>query len=291
MPTQQLHVVFATDDNYAVGAAVAGNSVRIGLRGRSCDLAFHVVDSGLTPAGRDYLTRALGRAGTVTVHAVADHLQLTHAASHAFGHWSSATLGRLHLGDVLPDDVRRAVYLDADVLVLGDLTEFHALDLGGNGIGACLDQVTPQRSMVLGERVTVRDHGARSPGYFNAGVLLVDMDVWRRRRITERATEIFRRYGTDLGYVDQDVLNYLFSGRWTRLPGHWNRLVAHDGAADGGREEHLTRREGVLHFNGVKKPWRDDYPDVALRRLYVEYQQASALPPPPTRPEVASPAG
>jgi lipopolysaccharide biosynthesis glycosyltransferase len=279
MPADQLHVVFATDDAYAVGVAAAGNSARISLGGKSCDLTFHIIDAGLSPAGRGYLTDALSSAGRVAIHTVPDHLVLSTRRKW----WTSAALGRLHLGDVVPDGVRRVIYLDADTLVLGDLTELQAMDLAGNGIGACINEVGPDRSMILGESASVLEHGARPPGYFNTGVLLVDMDLWRACRITEHAKEIFNRYGPDIRYVDQDVLNYLFSGRWTRLPGVWNKLVEHSvhGKFGNGRLDYLTRREGVVHFIGKEKPWRDDFPRNALRRLYAEYVAAGSLPAPP----------
>jgi lipopolysaccharide biosynthesis glycosyltransferase len=274
MSRGRIDVVFAIDGSYAVPAAVVGHSIRAGLRNRSTAVRFHVIDGGLDAAGRRYVASALAEAGDVEVYDVPDRLLLPHRVKH----WTSAALGRLHVAAVLPEEVTRAVYLDADTLVLGDLTDLIDVDLGGRAVGAVINEVGADRSWTLADTAVYSDHGAEPPGYFNSGVLLIDMDRWRADGVTEQATRIYQRYGQQLRTHDQDILNIIFSGAWTPIAGEWNKLVEHSvhGRFGNGRLDYLTRREGIVHFIGGVKPWSVEFPPNSLRELYEQYSSALA---------------
>ncbi len=269
MSEAALDVVVAIDSHYAEPTAVLGRSIRAGLRDQATDLRFHVVDSGLDAAGRDLVADALGRVGGVEVYSVSEPMTLPHKIKH----WTSAALGRLHIGEVLPAEVTRAIYLDADILVLGDLTELRDVDLAGRTVGASINEVGAERSWVLGDTAVYSDHGAQAPGYFNSGVLAIDMDRWRADDVSGRAARIYETYGAELRTHDQDVLNIIFSGAWTPVPAKWNKLVEHSvhGRFGNGRLDYLTERDGLVHFIGGTKPWHDDFPPNALRALYEEF--------------------
>ncbi|GLZ38117.1 glycosyltransferase family 8 protein [Actinokineospora sp. NBRC 105648] len=278
MPNPQQHgahaeIVFAIDDNYVRPAAVAARSIRAGLRDPAARPRFHIIDGGLSAAGRTEVAERVGAHGDVLVHRLTDMVRLP---QEMIKHWTSSALGRLYVGDVLPADVHRAVYLDVDTLVLGDLTELLDVDLGGRTLGASLNEVGGERSWRLGETAVYSDHGAEAPGYFNSGVLLIDVDRWRADGVTARAVELYRRYGDQFRTHDQDVLNILFSGDWVPFPEKWNKLVEHSvhGRFGNGRLDYLTEPDGLVHFIGGVKPWHDEFPPNSLRALYREYQDA-----------------
>ncbi|RKN44905.1 glycosyltransferase family 8 protein [Streptomyces hoynatensis] len=269
MPQQALNVVFAIDDLYLPGVVATARSVRRGA-GERTPIRFHVIDAGLSPAGRGAVEERLGPLGEVTVHQVPDRLVMP---QHKW--FTSATLGRLHLGSVIPEDVARVLYLDADTLVLEDPSRLYHTDPGPGGLAAVVNEVGPTRSLVLSEDGTAeqREHGAAPPGYFNAGVLLVDMNVWRAEDMTGRGIRLFERYGRTLRDLDQAVLNILFSGRWRSLPMKWNKMIEHRrlGKFGNGRLDYLTRREGIVHYVGQVKPWHEGFPQNPLRALYAEF--------------------
>ena len=168
------------------------------------------------------------------------------------GHVSWATYARFLLGELLPLDAQAVLYLDSDLIVVGPL----------NGI---LDRsaVTPEdtRSIV---RAVPRDSGHhleefgfRSDRYFNAGVLLVDLEQWRREGIQDQLFERAEQLFGKLHLWDQDVLNLVLEGRWSELPGHFNETALETKSADA----------RIVHFVGGTKPWmvggqhpyRDDY--------------------------------
>jgi lipopolysaccharide biosynthesis glycosyltransferase len=268
-------IVFAIDGNYAEPAIVAGTSIRANLTDSQARLRFHVLDGGLDGDSHRRVADALGRLGEVEIYPVPDPMLLPRPVKH----WTSAALGRLHVGTILPRDVTRAVYLDADTLVLGDISELLAFDLKGHTVGASINEVGANRSWKLGETAVYSDDGAAAPGYFNSGVLLMDMVRWRADGITERAREIYQRYGSQLRTHDQDVLNIIFSGAWIPIPEKWNKLVEHSvhGRFGNGRLDYLTRREGIVHFIGGVKPWHAEFPRNSLKEVYEEFAASDPL--------------
>lgn len=269
-----IDVVFAIDDNYATATTIVAHSIKANLREQATPLRLHVIDGGLGTEGRAEVRAGLGVVGEVVIHSVEGHFQLPQAK---IKHWTSAALGRLHVGTVLPDDLHRVIYLDADTVVLGDLSELIEEDLGGQAIGAVLNEVGGDRSWQLKDTAVYSDHGAPAPGYFNSGVLLLDMDRWRAEGVTERIDELYGRYGAQLRTHDQDVLNIVFAGAWHEIPEKWNKLVEHSrhGRFGNGRLDYLTEPDGIVHFIGDVKPWHDEFPGNALKNLYASYARAA----------------
>lgn len=262
--------MLAIDDNYVPGAAVVARSARVEMCDARTNLVFHVIDCDLGVESRTEVTDALGRYGHVRFHRVPHRLRLQGRSLW----YSDAILARLHVAEVIPPDVSRLLYLDADLLVREDLTTLYEYDLGENALGAVLNGFAPNRSLLI------TDDGARQiqtgavpPGHFNSGVLLMDMRRWRAEGITQRAIEMHRRYGADTPHGDQDILNHIFAGRWTPLPDKWNKMIDHPvlGKFGAGRMDELTRREGIVHYVGAVKPWHAEFPDNPLRLMYERY--------------------
>jgi len=164
-------------------------------------------------------------------------------------HISTATYARFLIPRVLPKGVRRLLYLDADILVLDSLMPILELDLDGAVLGAVVD-----------ERLTAHIQAGKTslPGlprvreYFNAGVLLIDLDLWREERISERALE-YLEHNPDSPYSDQDALNVACDGRWKKLGSRWNYYQI-----DLERplsELDASQRPSIIHFQGWSKPW------------------------------------
>ena len=59
-------------------------------------------------------------------------------------------------------------------------------------------------------------------GYFNSGVLLIDLKQVREGRLFTKALAFIVEHGSALRFTDQDALNYVFWNRWLRLPMRWN---------------------------------------------------------------------
>ncbi|MGR7000730.1 glycosyltransferase family 8 protein [Yinghuangia aomiensis] len=139
------------------------------------------------------------------------------AAGPIFGWVTGAVYLRLTLGEVLAD-VPRALYLDVDTLVLGDLRPLLQYDLDGALFGAVRDAQNP----VVGAGIALPgwaglDGVQNGRDYFNSGVLLLDLDGCRRAGLFDAARDFLTKHPDEVRLWDQDALNVAAADRWRRL--------------------------------------------------------------------------
>ena len=116
--------------------------------------------------------------------------------------WTYMTLTRLALTEILPEE-HRAVWLDVDTIVTEDIGELFDMDLQGNLIGAAVEIF----------------RGAKPFTYYNAGVLLMDLDALRKGKAEDLIRTVNRR---KLDFPDQDAINLRMQGEILRIPADYN---------------------------------------------------------------------
>jgi len=168
--------------------------------------------------------------------------------------YGMAAYQRLSLADYLPSNVHRAIYLDADTIVLDDIALLWEIDLGGNGLAA-VENLSPK---------ACRAFKFDRQDYFNSGVLLIDIDKWRAMDVFSQSLHFINKNKETLHFIDQCTLNAVFSKQWTRLSLRWNQQADIFGVrkkyADGcgySRADmtDAIRTPGVVHYIGRQKPW------------------------------------
>lgn len=176
---------------------------------------------------------------------------------------------RLFLPELLPD-VDRVLYLDCDVLVREPLDDLCAMALDGAPLAA-VRNVFDASHRTHASGLSLRD----PPGYFNSGVLLIDLAKWRRDGLSAQILNLVKGRSAALLFPDQDALNLVFDGRWLPLHPRWNCQNSFfyfgDAATVVGRTalSEAVHNPGIIHFEGgeLAKPWhylcknpfRDEY--------------------------------
>jgi lipopolysaccharide biosynthesis glycosyltransferase len=194
------------------------------------------------------------------------------------GFTREATWYRVLLPELLPD-VERILYLDADLIVLDSLAPLWELDLAGSYVAAVTNVLEP----VYAERP--RELGIADGAYFNAGVLLMNLDELRRDGCQEALVEYARANAERLVWRDQDALNVVLGERRLELHPRWNcmnSVVAFPHAAavlGADRVEEARRDPAIRHFEGPgdNKPWHLLCPWPG-RELYREHRRATPWP-------------
>ncbi len=171
---------------------------------------------------------------------------------------------RVLIPDLFPDE-DRALYLDCDVTIIGSLRELFKVDLGDFALAAMPDSV---RGAV--EEEIVR-HGTDFGGqYFNSGVILIDIQEWRRRQITESALAYARGNTGRLRYWDQSALNYALQGNFYKLSDTWNFYNPMDFSAE--------KDIRILHHTHFERPWNSVYSPFLELHKYHRSQTPWPLP-------------
>lgn len=174
---------------------------------------------------------------------------------------------RLLAGEVLPRDVRRVLWLDADIVVRGSLRELYDVDYGQNALVAC----GYGKHMHKDVRAACAELGLSPAGYVNAGVMLVNLDAWREIDLRQRAREVLDS-GVPLRYADQDLVNLVFAWRIGQVDsGVWNLRTN----AELQDEELLRARNEarIVHWCGKAKPWM--FSDAPLADVWLDWYERS----------------
>lgn len=200
-----------------------------------------------------------GRQNGVTIEIVAYSAPET--LRETKGRWSKATLARLFMDGLLPADLDRLLYVDADVLVDAPIDPLWSVDLGGNLLGAVEDYL-----MAFPEKAERRESQlglAYGPLYFNAGVLLFDWQRCLAENVLAQTRDLLSDPTRTFEANDQDVLNIVFQGRWLPLEHRWNTQT---GIAS------FVERPTIFHFTGRRKPWQTsrNWSHRAFVRFYYE---------------------
>ena len=165
--------------------------------------------------------------------------------------------------EVFPD-LDKLIFLGTDMVINLDIGELWAYDLdtvgGGYGFGA-----VPEIKPLPGFRLC-RDNLVKDENYFNADVLLLNPSFFRENfdRLLEGCRFIYENR-SKYPFLDQDVLNYLFSENYLKLPHRFNDTVQ-DIRKHAPKPHHIEK--AIYHFAGAKPDLNTD--DV-FNRLYFEY--------------------
>jgi lipopolysaccharide biosynthesis glycosyltransferase len=246
-------VVLAADDRYARPLAVVLRSLLENV-GPARRPVVYVLSDGMTVDSKARIFRIAQRANAANLIRWVDMESELPREPQGAGHLSRATYARLLMPRLLPLYVERALYLDTDVLVRGDVTELLRLELDGRPIAAARD--------VMFAKVP---HPTLGPvtDYFNAGVLVIDLDAWRTSGFPERVLACAEQRD-DLRFADQDAM-HVVGTEWQELEPQWNVQLGFLWGPERSahfREERvrLTRDARIMHFTGSAKPWFFDSP-------------------------------
>lgn len=183
--------------------------------------------------------------------------------------WIYATYIRLLLGELLPDDVKQVLYMDSDMIIRGSLEFILQYSLQDKVVGAVLDKyITNDVKNGLGLE--------SCDPYFNAGILLINLELWRKEGVGDRCIDFLQKNCEANAMADQNALNVILKGRYDLLPLSYNvdgymLLLPYQKAKNIMEQpvipyysendyEEARKHPTIIHFIGwyIDKPWTRD---------------------------------
>jgi lipopolysaccharide biosynthesis glycosyltransferase len=218
-------------------------------------LAFHILNSSLTAESKKKI-ESIRELCDFDLEYIRLDENSTGGMQVRDAHISIETCYRLLIPALRPE-LGKAIYLDADIVVRHDLAELWRMDIGDCYAGVVEDML---------HKVKIENYDAIFPTrrYFNAGVLLLNLEKIRRDIPFARFVAIESRHRAALRHQDQDVLNIAFGGNVKYLPLKWNvnflffnpkwRFPKTLGFT---KADVVAAREdpAIVHFIGSHKPW------------------------------------
>lgn len=205
---EAIQIALASDANYFPGLLVTSVSLAQHAS-RDVALVFNVLDGGI---GEDKLDVLREKLSAVHPHTTLKVFVVDAAQFADFPEWnggSRLTYARLMLAGLLKD-ISRVVYTDVDFYWGADVAELWRDTRESHEVYACLD----------GWKTTLEREGNLAR-YFCAGMMVMDLVLWRNHRLAERAMDYMRSH--EVPFVDQSALNrvvedvVIFPPKWGRF--------------------------------------------------------------------------
>lgn len=264
-------LVYITDDGYVLPTAVSITSAALN---KAPDTVYDIYVIGYQLSnGLDEAFTLLNAPG-VRIHFLAYQTDraLENITSDAYV--TSTALLKFKIPDLLPE-LNKVIYIDGDTLVQKDLTALYETPLDGKAVGAVKDHAC----------IELFHDNMNLPTYFNSGVLLMDLAVWRRQNLGAQMMT-YKQTHDGLHYMDQDVFNLVLEDAYQKLPVIYNAMMPNfrgyavpmpDLNAFYGTDftdyADILNKAAIIHITNTYKPWL--YKDVYLSDMWLAYLKQS----------------
>ena len=252
---ETINILCAADNKYIPYCGIMLTSVF--ENNKDADVhAYVLIDEPLSKKNRVKMD-CLANRYKQTIHFVTvDNSMLQQYPTKDMPYWSIAMYYRLFAADLLPN-IDKILYFDCDIIVTGSLKGLYNIDLKDKAVTAAEDifTYTDIRQNTLGYPVNA--------GYFNSGVLLMNLTFWRKHNICRQCFHFLSQNYDKLSANDQDVLNAVLWDKRERLPLIYNYQLQFlskyffDLQNDEMRKEVLDSysKAVVIHYAYAIKPW------------------------------------
>ena len=256
---EAITLVSLADERYALALAVMGRSLCESLQSAR-RVMLYVVDGGIAADTKRRLLASWDD-DRLTVAFVPPRFGRERAVP-VWGRLPPLTYARVFLPLLVPPACRRAIFVDSDVVIRQDIGRLWDVDLGDHHLAAVQDPAVPYVASRDGLRRYDELGIPTGHPYFNAGVMVTNVDRWRSSNVSERVMAFIRHHAGELNYCDQDGLNAMLWNHWTPLDSRWQvqpRFSTHDRLPlphlDSRQRTQLTDDPWIFHFSGRLKPW------------------------------------
>ncbi|XGW00565.1 MAG: glycosyltransferase family 8 protein [Leptolyngbya sp. BL-A-14] len=270
----------SADENYAMPMAVMLCSVLANLK-TTAKLLINVLDGGICAATKQKVLRSLQ---SQKVLFQLDWLQPDHTLLQGLPlsqRYTLAAYYRLLIPEALPVHITKAIYLDCDMIVQGNIAELWHTELGDAYALAVQDDYQPLVSSHGGCGLSNYQELGLHPEqkYFNSGLLVMNLKKWREDAIGKQVLEFSRQNWTRIQNADQDGLNAVFQGNWGQLNERWNQMPGiykydswQKSPYDAIAFQLLRDAPYVIHYTNAPKPWQHQctHPAKALFYAYLD---------------------
>ena len=204
--SEDLNIAYGADDKFMFGAGVSIESVIINNKEKK--LRFHIFTDDISSENANKLSQICDKHKTaISIYNVNADFIKTLPSNKA---WNHAIYFRLMIADYFVGKAERVLYLDSDVFCAGDIGYLIDLDLSGHTVAAVYD---PSAKHIIKTDELFCTNFA-TLGYFNSGVMLINVDEWNKHNVTSKSMNILINDSklNALTYYDQDAINVATCG-------------------------------------------------------------------------------
>lgn len=243
-----LHFAFGVNDGYFPYVIVTIKSILENNKDAQCH--FHILTDGISVKNKNRLAKETHQYSNSKVEY---HIVNTILLNGIKSTWSVFAWLRIFLPEIL-SNIDKVLYLDADIIVNDNLSDLFDMDMTGKSIAAVLDIQNYDINTFI------RCGYPKEKEYICSGVLLMNLDYWRKYNITEKIIDWSRENNERIKFPDQDAINYICRDTKVLLPlkyGIIDAFFTSDSFVDFGLSSQIKEsfhNPAIIHYAG-QSPW------------------------------------
>ncbi len=240
-------IFFSVDDNYIPFLTIALKSLKNNSNKENF-YDIHILNTGISEENKALVNLICGTDNiSVQFDDITSRLSVISQKLHTRDYYSKSTYYRLFIPNMFPQ-YDKALYLDADIAILGDIANLYNVDIKDNYVGAIPDEsvsIVPEFS-----KYTKDFLGITYDKYFNAGILVMNLKVLRDEKFEDQFLYLLQKVKFNVAQ-DQDYLNVICKNKTHYIDSSWNKMPFKCNATP-------TEKLNLIHYNLSFKPWHYD---------------------------------
>ncbi|MBO5883398.1 MAG: 1-acyl-sn-glycerol-3-phosphate acyltransferase [Clostridia bacterium] len=256
-------IFYACDDNFIKYTIVSMHSM---ITNASKDHKYHIyiLHTGVSEEMKNKVIALATENFEVSFEDVTDYLHSISDKLPIRDYYSKTTYYRLFIAEMFPE-YDKAIYIDSDTVVQGDISELYHTDIGDAYLGACHEQAMVQ----IDEYGTYVEKviGVSRYNFFNAGIILINCDQFRIHFVLDKFIQYLHTYDFVVTQ-DEDYLNLICKDHVFWIDNRWNTEIF-------GNIPYPIEEANILHYIMTSKPWY--YSDCRHGGIFWKYAKETSV--------------
>jgi lipopolysaccharide biosynthesis glycosyltransferase len=258
--SSSIAIVAVCDNHYSILLCTLLKSIQLNHKSAE-KIEFFIVEDGITEYNQKKVERSVQDA-QVKIHwlpmkdCIPKDIKLPVDKSNL----PMNIFARLFIPHFIPADIKRVIYFDVDMIVLEDISKLWHTEIGNHIVAAVQDQFIHTVSHWGG----VSNHEElgipADKKYFNSGLMLIDIEKWKKKDITNKVIKCIEKYSKLSQFSDQYGLNAILFDDWYVLDPLWNRFSYSE-------DEHPY----LIHFTGRKPIYKTYNYSERYKAIFFDY--------------------
>ncbi len=255
---EKMNIAFCVNDKYIEQLLVVLTS--LALNNKKHELNVYIFSSDITDESKVRVNKLFSYFRNASVKFIKVDTNKTAHLNSTIKYISNETYYRYLIADLLPD-VDKILYMDADIIVNGNISKLYDTDMKN-----CI--IAGVRDLYIRDINYLPEIGfADDDLYVNAGILLMNLNIMRKEKMGAKLIKETEKLSGKIKFNDQDVMNIVCKNKVLEIDSIYNFT-----SANMHNEPRKTKKARIIHYNGANKPWLVDSKH-ELKKIWKKYYE------------------
>lgn len=260
---KHIPIFYACDDNFVKFTMISMKSLMENAS-KNYEYVIHILYSDISDEMKKAVLEMKTDNFSIQFDDVTDYMKSINDKLPIRDYYTKTTYYRLFIAEMF-EEYNKAIYIDSDTIVLGDVSKLYNHDLGDNYVGAANEQAMVQTE-TYGQYVE-KVLGIDRHEFFNAGVLLINCCQFRDKNLLGDFVALLKTYNFVVTQ-DEDYLNLICKGHVLWIEQQWNTEVY-------GNIPYDESEFNIIHYIMISKPWHFD--DCRFKEYFWKYAKMTTV--------------